>query len=157
MRCQSPSEVRRTTTGGPVYLAGAGECPVHLHSIRDGDGKMRLAIHMVGLMKWVNKCTQDNENQVSHHQRRVLQRWMEWEFPCGLVVRISGFHYHGPSSVSAWETEMLKTMWPKKKKKRMEGKLEMNSTVFSVGVNSWFSTYVCVCLVTQLFPTLWYI
>ena len=31
----------------------------------------------------------------------------------------------------------------------MEGKLEMNSTVFSVGVNSWFSTYMCVRLVAQ--------
>ena len=51
MRCQSPSEVRRTTTGGPVFQARGGQCPVHLHSIRIGDGKMRLAIHMVGLMK----------------------------------------------------------------------------------------------------------
>ena len=30
-----------------------------------------------------------------------------WEFPGGLVVRILGFHSHGPGSVPGWGTEIL--------------------------------------------------
>ena len=43
---------------------------------------------------------------------------MAREFPGGIVVRITGFHCHGPGSISGWGTEILQAAWhsPKKKK-----------------------------------------
>ena len=41
------------------------------------------------------------------------------EFPCGLVLRIPGFHCRDPSSVSVQGTEILQLSWPKKKKKKI--------------------------------------
>ena len=38
------------------------------------------------------------------------------EFPGGLVVRILGFHCHGPSSVSDRGSEILQDLWSKRKK-----------------------------------------
>ena len=42
------------------------------------------------------------------------------EFPCGLVLRIPGFHCHDPSSVSVQRTEILQAELAKKKKKIRE-------------------------------------
>ena len=41
------------------------------------------------------------------------------EFPCGLVLRIPGFHCHDPSSVSVQGTEILQAELAKKKKKKI--------------------------------------
>ena len=40
------------------------------------------------------------------------------EFPGGLVVRIPGFHCHGPGSVPVWETEIPQATWQSQKKKK---------------------------------------
>ena len=37
------------------------------------------------------------------------------EFPGGLVVRIPGFHCHGPGSLPVWETEILQATWRSQK------------------------------------------
>ena len=45
------------------------------------------------------------------------------EFPGGLVVRILGFHCHGPGSVPGWGAEILQAMCcdlKKKKKKKIQ-------------------------------------
>lgn len=38
------------------------------------------------------------------------------EFPDSLVVRIPGFHCHGPGSVTGWGTEIPRAMWCGQKK-----------------------------------------
>ena len=40
-----------------------------------------------------------------------------WEFPGGLVVKILGFHCHGPGTMPGQETEILQAVWHRQKKK----------------------------------------
>ena len=42
-----------------------------------------------------------------------------WEFPGGLMVRILGFHCHGPGSIPGWETEIPQAMQCSHKKKKI--------------------------------------
>ena len=42
------------------------------------------------------------------------------ELPGSLVVRIPGFHCHGPDSIPDWRTEILQTTWRYQKRKKEE-------------------------------------
>ena len=50
------------------------------------------------------------------------------EFSCGLMVRTSGDHCHGPNSVPDCGTEILQAVQHSKKKKKR--KLRMSSELF---------------------------
>ena len=57
----------------------------------------------------------DKQNRIYSPHNRILlshkKRTKYWEFPCGLVVRISGFHCCGSGSIPGQGTKIPKAMW----------------------------------------------
>ena len=47
------------------------------------------------------------------------------DFPGGLMVRILGFHYHGPGSIPGQGTETPQAAQPKKKEKKRKSENKM--------------------------------
>lgn len=54
------------------------------------------------------------------------------EFPGGLVVRIPGFHFHGPGSIPAQKLRSH-TMWPKKKREKIDQFLALRISNLTLG------------------------
>ena len=65
-------------------------------------------------------------SEESYIHKNGPSKGREREFLGGLVVRILGFHYHGPGSIPGWETEILQAVQHSKKKektKKREGQI----------------------------------
>ena len=57
-------------------------------------------------------------SEESYIHKNGPSKGREREFLGGLVVRILGFHYHGPGSIPGWETEILQAVQHSKKKRK---------------------------------------
>lgn len=52
----------------------------------------------------VGSRPKDTSGVTKHVHWQPLQKRGLWEFPGGLLVKIPGFHYHGPGSIPGWGT-----------------------------------------------------
>ena len=64
----------------------------------------------------------------SHKHEVLIKNRQHWEFPGGLVVRIPGFHCHGPGSVPGWAT-LISSMISQDSKWDMTGRSMRQSSV----------------------------